>query len=1327
MATRDISRTSFSRAKRYTDLHAQQGRLFTDADQIEQAEIRAEEARLTRLDVVGPYGSPDDGFRVTGATVTGGQIDFTIGAGTLYLGGHRLERLLPETFRLQSDWLNNPGATPPGAGQVRRDLVVCETWLQPVAASEDAETLEPGLAGPDTSVRLRPVTRVRLVEGVAGETCEEAWEEVKDQLAAAGRGTIDEAFELVPDTRFTIVPLPGSGGDDRCSPDTGAGYLDAENQAIRVAITGDDSFIWGFNNAEPLYKVVLEDDGETIRFLTKPKDALRRPAQNMTVEILPWGAVLENGEKIADESRPGHFALVESGYNPDTQRMTLTPATAVPDDFGTEWEDRSDAAALRRTRYGLSDPHEEYYFLRVWDRGTDTTAGPTLALPAAPATAPLGDTGLAVRVEGNDRRPGDHAIAAARPATPDVVMPWELLVGRAPHGIRRFLAPLALLQWTGDAGEVLSDCRPRFRPLTHMRGCCTYTVGDNNISFGDFDSIQAAIDALPGSGGQVCILPGIYAERVTMLGLENVRLTGCGQRSRLRQPDGDDGPVIDIQGGRNIDIDDLLFETPSAVAIHARGLVKDKLSQPILGLRLRRLDLDCRDRAAIIASFVDRLEISGCRIALRPLERDLAEIAPAGQEPAIFALGDDMMIAENEIGSLARRAVVQAAGGIQIGGGSERVMIRDNKIHGGNGNGITLGHIVMLPDRKAEEARRDYTIVAEANVAYPGGWITIDQNGCIRFTPPGTGDGGGDDVDRERPISGGEVAGVVIRDNHILSMGLTGIATPVAFDPRRGRPVVVHVLNLQVEQNTIRGCAQLETPELPFTQQLYVAFGGIALLSVEVAVFADNRIEANGRSHLDAICGLSVIRAEGLSITGNRIVDNGPRSTEQAAPRPGLRAGIRIGTVQPQSTGLGSEFGPREKMVLNESFAAARALAVPSALIQGNIVHQPLGKALQVMGHGAMNIEGNHLASQGTTTGSLLALLQEIFNAGKMTGMDGKTLLYFVIERLLGTAATVINLGFSSELGNGLALLALLKGGTGALAPDMKAHSVGRQPIGGWSGAARLLQNGEVLFNDNIVIQNFLDGSPSLTLCSVFAMSLDDVSVQDNSMSSQVDFSGDFSLANLVGLGWSVRACGNRFEETLLRSLNSAVTAGIYNDTSHNQGTHCITAIGAPSLLVDGPNRVLAQAFNPLICGGCLTPPFEGLTIVTVDGEVVPKVLGSYEGYTGLDITPGVVISLSMPVPSVSLSVAGATGEDDSVEVVARSPAGEVDRQVRTLDQGPAEFELRGQGIREIVIAAKSPKVLLLTRFCTGRPGLGGGGGAGADFTGATFMTWEGA
>ena len=81
----DISRDATDPRKHYDRVQMQQGRVLTDDDFNEAERLDAEDSRRVRVDVIGPAGSPDDGFKLK--TV---GADLVLSAGTYYTGGLRL-------------------------------------------------------------------------------------------------------------------------------------------------------------------------------------------------------------------------------------------------------------------------------------------------------------------------------------------------------------------------------------------------------------------------------------------------------------------------------------------------------------------------------------------------------------------------------------------------------------------------------------------------------------------------------------------------------------------------------------------------------------------------------------------------------------------------------------------------------------------------------------------------------------------------------------------------------------------------------------------------------------------------------------------------------------------------------------------------------------------------------------------------------------------------------------------------------------------------------------------------------------------------------------
>src|SRR5260370_41002843 len=140
----------------------------------------------------------------------------------------------------------------------------------------------------------------------------------------------------------------------------------------------------------------------------------------------------------------------------------------VPAGFGEQWLTRPDATALQ----------PEFFYMRVWNRGTDVAS--PLAIPFVTLTpVTLGNTGLSVTFSGNDHHPDDYWIIAARPESPNLVVPWLLESGRGPNGVRRWYTTLAVIQRTPGVGSHAVHHPPEeFPPLTKLQRCRAFSVRD---------------------------------------------------------------------------------------------------------------------------------------------------------------------------------------------------------------------------------------------------------------------------------------------------------------------------------------------------------------------------------------------------------------------------------------------------------------------------------------------------------------------------------------------------------------------------------------------------------------------------------------------------------------------------------------------------------------------------------------------------------------------------------------------------------------------------------------------------------------------------------
>ncbi|WP_205632943.1 DUF6519 domain-containing protein, partial [Enhygromyxa salina] len=566
MATQDISRFLLQPKKHYSSVHLQQGRVIVDSDWNERAGIVAEDFRQSVLDIACSKGTPNDGFRLTtdGASVSVAMplvanhltYDFQVGDGSYYIGGLRLAVDLNagyETFLGQTDWLQVDSLTanmPDEFGEADRvDLVYVYAWEQPVTAIEDSELREVALGGRDTSVRIKRMRRFMVRPDVGSADCDVAFPLLITDLEDGGKASYDAATgELRSSALLTVTTNSSSDDEDLCADPVTAGYVGAQNQTIRVELRDDgdvSGFVWGFDNASPLYRVKVNGDRVTVSFLTEPADAAALPRAGQVVEILQWGAKLPNDEKVAEAE--GFLTTVATSYDPQTKELTLSDQIT---DGWLEWLAEHEVHWSDRDAIGEQD----YLYLRVWDRGGDVTSTPIIEC-GVDDPQPLGNIGLTVTLNAVGK-PGDYWIIAARPSTPDVVTPWDLddtvSGGVAPHGPRRFFAPLATVSWDTEpdpSEATVHDCRTRLRRLCEG-GCCTVTVGDGKTSHGQVSSLQDAVDMVQ-AGGKICILPGEYEDHANLTGCANVTIEGCGPRTIIRNP----APTTD-------NLDFTVFEPP---------------------------------------------------------------------------------------------------------------------------------------------------------------------------------------------------------------------------------------------------------------------------------------------------------------------------------------------------------------------------------------------------------------------------------------------------------------------------------------------------------------------------------------------------------------------------------------------------------------------------------------------------------------------------------------------------------------------------------------------------------------------------------------------
>lgn len=1161
----DISADFHAPDKRFSGVRAQAGRVLTDADFNAAFDVLDTTMETLVRTLLCAAGSPDSGLRVLSATpvslaLPGGAVRATyrveVAPGTFVLGGRATLLSSVIGSLAQTDWLSlllTPGELPPAPAAGRTDLVWLEQVERPVRSVEDRELQERALGSADTTTRLRPQLRLRVMADVPAD-CTQAATTLRETLRLGGHALSEDGTELLSAARLGLAFVEDGPGRDPCAPAGAAGYLGAENQTLKVMLTAPGRFVWAFDHGEPLYRVQVDAATGEVVFLTEPRDPVLYPLPGQGIEILPWDVLLPNAEKAA--APLGHLARLTGHYDPQTRRI------AYDGSLPADWQ--AWLAALPAAMLGQDDDPPRFFYARIWQAptvgaGPDQPTGAGLVLP---------ETGIALHFAGQGVA-GDYWTAALRPDAPETVQPWALMIdpaaGEVPHapptGPRRFHAPLGLVTWPAGGGPaVIADCRNRFRRLCRIKGCCTFQVGDGNRSFGDFNSVQEAVEALPAEGGEICLLPGTHRGRVDLTGRRDITIHGCGARTRIEI---EADPARPIRPGILLD---------RASGIRFADFAISGAGGPVFGaaarceaITLERLRILARQTAAVALARVDALRIEACEIEAEELPRALEAADIAGLMPLIFAAGRDIAILSNRIAvrgrTLNRNRI--ALGGIQIGGQSERIRIEDNRIEGGNGNGITLGS--LLPPRGTQ---------GPDIVIFVPPWITIDEDGCVKVTPGGTVTIPGQDT-REPPQSAGPLRDIRIRDNDILDHGGSGVTVAHWFiarpDDDIGTLDDIEIDEVEIDDNRIIGCMQVGLASaLPVDAAFNSGYGGIALSSATDTRIHNNEIRDCGGSGRSPICGIFIRFAERLQIRENRISDNG-RPASLTDP---LLVGNIGGIVLSHVDGVEPELG--------------RALReVPAALIAGNTVVAPEGRALELVGSGQMLVQGNAFTSHGNNIGGVILLLlftllnRDVAVGGRLTDDEIEGQFRAAIAQIGGSAVLILNTGIDPNLALlGMAASALADTETG-FAPTLGGDvsmTTGRSFLLANKGVADVRANlrlpgGPVSFSDNMVLFDALSDALTISLCSVAIISFDDVGMHDNHCA--VDLIADVVLVNalVVGLA-SARVTGNRFREILTpprdnrrlavpTTLLSCASFGLLNATELNQGTHCFLAIGA--------------------------------------------------------------------------------------------------------------------------------------------------------------------
>jgi hypothetical protein len=255
----DRARVTYDPKQQYRSLVMQQGRVTLEADWNEASQIASEELRRETLDFVGPCGTPDNGYEILFASSPANPpYDFSIQSGTMYVGGVRAHLLETVDYANQPDWQDyGPGdplwvsvSSLPGSPPITDEFVYLYLREQEVSAVEDQDLKDVALGGPDTAQRTRLLQHVVRV-ACDGTTCAEGLLAAEAQWANLGLRFDPDSMRLKPSSTLEVGFLNPAQNQTPCQPQASGGYVDPDNQLVRVQISGIDSgsgnpvLVWG--------------------------------------------------------------------------------------------------------------------------------------------------------------------------------------------------------------------------------------------------------------------------------------------------------------------------------------------------------------------------------------------------------------------------------------------------------------------------------------------------------------------------------------------------------------------------------------------------------------------------------------------------------------------------------------------------------------------------------------------------------------------------------------------------------------------------------------------------------------------------------------------------------------------------------------------------------------------------------------------------------------------------------------------------------------------------------------------------------------------------
>jgi hypothetical protein len=1160
----DNSRFTFNPLNDYTGVVMQQGRVQTDADWNEWLAELLRRIQAGTVDTLGravyPINITPNAFQIT-ASVSGGTNQILIGAGRMYVDGllaenhgdpstPRWDPILGETTgAAQIDYTKQPYLpNPPAITGSDPFLAYLDVWIRPITYLDDPNLIDKAI-GVDTTGRLQTVWQVKLMAVPSGSTCSSifTW-----PVSSAGL--------------LTTGPVVTTPSGPCCLSDN-TGYTGQENQFYRVEIHhggkpsaspapspiahGTATFKWSRDNGSVMTGVTAIASATNSGGKASSQLTVLSLGRDQVLGFAPgnWIEILDDESEL--KGNPGDLLQIDT-VDFAAKTITLVSPTSFTAD------------AKLNTRIRRWDQSGKIYqsdgTTVWWDLGSQTSGD----IPVPPSgTTLILENGITVvfgvdpSVSGGSFLTGDFWTFAARTADGSI----EQLTAAPPRGIHHHYAPLSVVSFSPVSNP---DCRTPWPPSSGAECgcCCSVTVGKG----AQYSTIQSAIDALPDAGGEVCILPGIYPERLFIQGRSDVVLRGCGWQTRIVSPPpsgstpvpaaGASGStfsaVITVSASQHVQLRSFAVEAgvgdvgvlldgtgnlsaapPTPVARVAAAEFAAAQNPGVVDTTLENLVITASDQPAILAQQILSLEIEKNRIAMQNVQTTW---------PAVWVNGTEIRIVRNWVGLQTAATVAEwlptsvagdlnlgasTEGGktpellrlpvnpcdIQIAGPSTGVLIAENEIEGGARNGITLGSLTIL------DAKGNDTGMIVGVLPAPPDPCATTTGLQVSGTPPSSVRGGS-------VVAGGKLTNIQIDRNLIRNTRLCGIG-PVGIFDLAETAEMVSIENLTISSNTILNTLGAVLSD--FTRQrFFFGYGAICLPDVQNLTIRDNIITNFGNQPGATVCGIFILHGEMIDVSRNQVLDtrdfNTSFTTQNTSPVP-VRGGIWAGLVTPPSFASGTGIAFVGQIVYDYE------PGMPALRVEHNKVRVPLGEALFAFGFGPFSIVNNHFACGGTVTDTTTMLAQTV---------------------LIWNVGTAIEASATTSTFSGAAF------GRGAGLQTNSQFATSR---------------GTVVFTNN-VCQWEAQQTNQHALSSVLILTLDSLIFSNNHC--WIDGPQLTSAFDAVLLAGSAQVANNRFQESPgFPVLLSGWTFGVLNITTGNISTYCLLVEPTGSGTVNANNLSL--------------------------------------------------------------------------------------------------------------------------------------------------------